>query len=164
MDIISIFNKIRDLPYKIPVSLKEEDFCCSGKAIFLKNVLEEQGYKIRYRVCSFSWTSINLPEKVFNIPHEDLSTHVYLEILIDNKWIIMDATWDSKLNKIFDINNWDNKTNNKIAVEPIETFTPEKSLDIMENIDEKEILDDLKINGEFYKAFNDWLEEIRKSQ
>ncbi len=163
MEIVDIFNQIRDIPYKIPVSFKEKDFCCSGKAKSLKNILEKNGYKVRYRVCSFSWASINLPPEVLKVPHEDLTTHVYLEVFINNKWLIMDTTWDSKLNKIFDINNWDNKTNNKIAVESIETFTLEKSLDIMENTDEQEILNDLKINGKFYNAFNNWLEEIRSS-
>jgi len=163
MDIISIFNQIRDIPYKIPVSLKEEDFCCSGKHKKLKNILEEKGYKVRYCVCSFSWVSMNLPQEVLKIPHEYLSTHVYLEVFIDNKWLIMDATWDSKLKSFFHVNDWNNKDNSQIAVIPIETFTHEKSLSIMENQDEKEILSDLKINGEFYKNFNNWLEEIRSS-
>ncbi|MFA6184723.1 MAG: hypothetical protein WCT51_04830 [Candidatus Shapirobacteria bacterium] len=161
MEIVDIFNQIRDLPYKIPITSKEEDFCCSGKTISLKNILEKKGYRVRYRVCSFSWNSIDLPSEVLKISHENLSTHVYLEILIDNKWIIMDATWDPKLKKFFHINDWNNKDNNQIAVEPIETFTIEKSLDIMEKTDEKEIVDDLKINGEFYQAFNNWLEEVR---
>lgn len=163
MDIISIFNQIRDIPYKIPISLNKIDNCCSGKHIRLKKLLEHKNYQVRYRVCSFSWTSMNLPSKVLGVPHEDLSTHVYLEVLIGNEWLIMDATWDSKLKSFFYINDWNNKDNNKIAVVPIETFSIKKSLNIMKNTDEKEILSDLKINGEFYKAFNNWLIEIRKN-
>jgi hypothetical protein len=162
MDIISIFNQVRDIPYKIPIDLIEIDNCCSGKHKTLKGILEKENYQIRYRVCSFSWSSMNLPEKILSVPHDDLSTHVYLEIFINDKWLIMDATWDSKLKNFFHINQWNNLDENRIAVLPIETFSLEKSLDIMENSNDQEILDDLKINGEFYKSFNNWLEEIRK--
>lgn len=53
MNIISTFNQIRDIPYNIPVSLKEEDCCCSGKNKILKKTLEKEGYKVRYHICSF---------------------------------------------------------------------------------------------------------------
>lgn len=163
MEIVDIFNKVRDIPYKIPVSLKEEDFCCSGKAKSLKNILEKADYKVRYRVCSFSWTSMNLPEKLLKVSHEEITTHVYLEIFVNNKWLIMDATWDPDLKSVFIVNQW-NGQNNTIAVPVIERFSLKQSQKIMENENEEEILKDLKINGKFYQAFNNWLKEIRKKK
>jgi hypothetical protein len=162
VDIISIFNNIRDLPYKIPLSLNEEDVCCSGKHKILKDILIKHGYKARYRVCSFQWDSINLPPDILNIPHENFSTHVYLEIFINGKWLDMDTTWDSGLKSIFPINEWDGNQN-IIAVPVIKKFSLKKSQEIMNNEDKEEIIKDLKINGEFYKALNNWFTKIRKS-
>ena len=118
-NIAQIFNQVRDIPYKIPVSPKEKDCCCSGKHKILKKLLENLGYKVRYRVISFKWSSINLPKILLDIPHNDLSSHVYLEIFIENKWINMDVTWDSDLKNVFIINQWNSK-NNVIAVPIIE--------------------------------------------
>ena len=163
MDIIKAFQTVRDMPYRIPLALGEKDFCCSGKHKILKDLLIRQGFEVRYRVCSFLWSSIDLPSEVSDVPHDDLSSHVWLEVLIDGEWIVVDATWDSGLKNILHVNEWDGKSNTQPAVKPIEIFSPQKSADIMNNENDEDILNDLKINGEFYKAFNDWLEEQRVS-
>lgn len=160
--LIADFKTVRDIPYRIPLTLDEKDNCCSGKHKLLKDLLIKQGLGVRYRICSFRWSSINLPEKVSGISHNDLCTHLYLEVLIDGQWIVVDATWDSSIRKILHVNEWDGKSDTEIAVQPIEIFSPKKSADIMNNENNDEILSDLRINGEFYRAFNDWLEENRK--
>ena len=99
MDIIKTFEAVRDIPYRIPLTLDEEDNCCSGKHKLLKSMLVEQGYEVRYRVCSFLWSSVDLPEKIKAISHDDNCTHVWLEVLINNNWITVDATWDEGLKK-----------------------------------------------------------------
>jgi len=104
-----------------------------------------------------------LPEKVTSVQHNDNSTHVWLEVFLTDEWIIVDATWDSGLKNIFHVNEWDGKSNTKPAVKPIDIFNPQKSADIMNNENEEDILNDLKINREFYKTFNNWLEEQRVS-
>ncbi|MFA5532615.1 MAG: hypothetical protein WDA13_03395 [Candidatus Shapirobacteria bacterium] len=160
-NIKDIFNQIRDIPYSIPVSIKEKDYCCSGKHKILKQFLDNLGYKTRYQVVSFEWSSMNLPQKLLNVPHENLISHVYLEIFLNDKWVDMDATWDPKLKSVLPINEW-NGSENIIAVPIIEKFSLKKSQEIMENENEEETIKDLKINGKFYQAFNRWLEEIRK--
>jgi hypothetical protein len=161
MDIISNFESIRDIPYRIPLRWDEEDACCSGKSEKLYNLLTKKGCKVRYRVCAFLWSSLNLPPEIEKIPHDDDCTHAYLEINIEGVWKILDATWDKKLKGIFHINEWDGKSDTEIAVKPIQTFTPERSLEIVLDQTEEVIKKDLKINGEFYKAFNEWLDKIR---
>ncbi|MGV8161836.1 MAG: hypothetical protein ACP5N2_00710 [Candidatus Nanoarchaeia archaeon] len=161
MNLISTFESIRDIPYRIPLSWEEEDFCCSGKHEKLFKLLKNEGYEVRYRVCVFLWSTLNLPKNLEKIPHDDDCTHTYLEIKIGNKWLILDATWDRDLKTIFHINKWDGKTNTKIAVPPTKIFTPKKSLEIVNNQDEKVINEDLKINREFYKGFNEWLNKNR---
>lgn len=151
------------MSYRILLALGEKDVSCSGKHKLLKGLFEKQGLEVRYRVCTFLWSSIDLPEKVSSVQHNDNSTHVWLEVFIKDDWIVVDATWDSGLKNIFHVNKWDGKSNTQPAVKPIEIFSPQKSTDIMNNEDDEDILNDLKMNGEFYKAFNNWLEEQRVS-
>lgn len=162
MNSVSIFNSIRDVPYRISLKWDEEDNCCSGKHAKLLALLTKHGYRARYRVCVFLWSSLNLPEELEKIPHDDDCTHTYLEIHLNNEWKILDATWDSGLRNIFHVNEWDGKSDTEIAVKQTKIFTPEKSLEIVNNQNKELIEKDLKINGKFYEAFNEWLEKNRK--
>ena len=162
MDLISAFNSVRDIPYRIPLKWRQKDDCCSGKHKKLFNLFTRMGYPVRYRVCVFLWSNLNLPSELKKIPHDDDCTHVYLEINIKGKWKILDATWDKGLKNIFHVNEWDGKSDTEIAVKPIKIFTPQKSLKIASNQNKETIDNDLKINGDFYKSFNEWLEKMRK--
>jgi len=164
MNPIDSFKTIRDLPYKIPLSSSEEDVCCNGKHRKLKDLLTKQGFEVRYRVGSFLWSSIDLPNEISNFPHDDLSSHVWLEVLIDSEWITIDATWDAGLKNIFHINEWDGKSNTEIAVKILEIFSPEKSAEIMNNENTPEASNDQKTEKEFCQAFNAWLEKNRVSK
>lgn len=158
---IEKFEQIRDIPYRIPLGLNEIDDCCSGKHLSLSIELQKLGYKCKYKVCAFKWSDLKLPEELLATPHEDTSTHVYLEVEIDNVWKVVDATWDSHLSKILPVNTWDGESDTKIAVPALETFSDEKSRFIMDSENQSSIESDLKTNGEFYKKFNDWLESKR---
>lgn len=162
MNLVSLFNSIRDIPYKIPLKWEEEDNCCSGKHEKLFNLLTKNGCNVRYRVCIFLWSSLNFPPELEKIPHSGECTHTYLEIKIGGIWKILDATWDSKLKDIFNVNEWDGKSVTGIAVKPIQIFTSKKSLEIVSNNSKQDMEKDLQINGQFYKAFNDWIERIRQ--
>jgi len=162
MDLISLFNSIRDIHYRISLKWGEEDNCCSGKHKKLFKLLIKKGYEVRYRVCVFLWSSLNLPPELEKISHGDDCTHTYLEIKIDGDWKILDATWDNRLKGLFHINEWDGKSNTEIAVKPTKIFTPQKSLEIVNNQNEEVIKKDLQINGKFYKEFNRWLDKNRK--
>ena len=56
---------------------------------------------------------------------------------------------------------WDGKSDTKIEIKPIKIFTPEKSSEIVKNQNKDVITRDLKINGKFYQAFNEWLDKNR---
>lgn len=58
---IDYFYFVRDIPYKILISIKETDYCCSGKHEILFELLKSLGLKVRHRVCMFLWSSLNLP-------------------------------------------------------------------------------------------------------
>lgn len=162
IDIVKEFEKVRDIPYRIPLSLNEKDECCIGKAEMLLDIFKKAGYDARYRVCYFKWSDINLPIEVKSLPHEDKCFHVYLEINIDNEWKIVDATWDKKLKNIFHINEWDGRSNMEISLPSIEIMPIEEGLKFLKHIlTPEEITKDLKTSGEFYKGLNEWLEKNR---
>jgi len=162
MNIVEEFKKVRDIPYRIPLSIEEPDECCTGKTDMLFRIFKKGGYDVRYRLCTFRWSDLNLPKEIQGIPHDDESSHTYLEIRIDGEWRIIDATWDRKLKGIFNINEWDGKSDAEIAVPTRECLSPEKSLGYIKHTSTPEaITADLKVNGEFYKAFNEWLETKR---
>lgn len=165
MNIIEEFKKVRDIPYRIPLTPEEPDECCTGKAEMMFKMFKEGGYDVRYRLCTFKWSSINLPKELKNIPHDDDSSHTYLEVKIDGQWKIVDATWDKGLKGLFNINEWDGKSDTKIAVQCVKCLSPEESLNYIKHISTPEaIISDLKVNGKFYKAFNEWLKTKREQK
>lgn len=163
MDSVRAFLEIRDIPYRIPLSIDEADHCCSGKAMQLAKFFKEADCPSRYRVCEFLWSSMSLPEELINIAHEDVSTHVFLEVFLEGKWIVVDPTWDEGLRSVFPVNDWDGRSDTIIAVPVKIFFSYEESDRIMTQTSSAEIEDDLKKNGLFYNAFNFWLETVRNS-
>lgn len=162
MDLIKAFNRIRDTPYRIPLTLSEKDDCCSGKSDRLISILQKHGYRARPRICVFRWNQLPIPRKLLKVPHESECTHEYVELFLNNKWIVLDATWDKKLSKVFHINKWNGKSDTRIAVKPIKTYSPAKSQSlVIEGAQKSEIKKDLQKNGEFYMAFNAWLVSAR---
>lgn len=162
MDAVDYFKFVRDIPYKISTTLDEPDYSCSGKHKILYQLLSSIKLKVRYRVCEFLWEDVNLPKKVKKIPHENSCTHTYLEVFVPKrKWVVVDATWDKKLSKNFKINDWGGKNDTPIAVKTTKIYSPETSKKFVESESTKDIENDFKINGAFYEAINNWLEDIR---
>ena len=159
---MQIFSQIRDIPYSIPLIFGEEDRSCVGKNLLLLKQLSTLGYTVRWRVCEFLWSSLSLPDKVKQLPHDDASSHAYLEVLINDVWQTVDATWDSRLASILPVATWDGSRSTMIAVVPTNIFSSEKSAEIINNLSQGEFEKDMKANGEFYRAFNEWLVEVRK--
>ena len=162
-NIIKEFEKVRDIPYRIALLLDEPSGDCLGKAQLLFKIFEKYGYKVRYRICKIKWSSLNLPDEITKIPHDDNCSHAYLEVKINEDWKIIDPTWDKGLKNLFPINEWDGKSGTKLAIPSAETLTPEASLEHLKYITTLEgIESDLKENGKFYKALNEWLEISRQ--
>ena len=166
MTLIEIFNQVRDIPYRIPLALDETEGKYGGSCLYkvelLKKLLEAEGLECRYRIGTFLWGQLNLPDEVIKAEHNDRGEHVWLEVLINNQWIILDPSLDIGLAKIFSINSWDGISDTKLAVKPIEILDVSTSADIMDFDNyEEAFLEDLAINGEFYKELNNYLDQIR---
>jgi len=96
-----------------------------------------------------------------SLPHTPKSTHVWLEVLIDDRWIDLDPTWDSGLKSIFEINSWDGRSSTKVAVPILETFSLAKSEGIMNGSIPDEPEGAFESNKIFYQALNQRLAKHR---
>jgi hypothetical protein len=162
--IIKIFNQVRDIPYRIPLTLQETDYCCSGKSVILKSKLEKIGLKVRFAVGCFYWSSFILPDLVVDISHDKDCTHTWIEVYLNNVWVKLDSSWDRALNTVFPIAQFDGKHDTILAVKIEDYFSQEKSEKIMNNQEKsesEELIQDLEKNAKFYEAFNNYLEETR---
>lgn len=163
--LVDQFEQIRDLPYKISLSWDEEqvdDKSCTGKNKMLMSFLEENGYDVRWRICSFLWSGLDLPDHVQDIPHDNEATHAFLEVKLEGKWCVVDTTWDIGLSKVLPIATWDGKTSTKLAVPAKKYYNPEESVKFMQNENQKIFEEDMEKNKLFYQAINNWFEELRK--
>lgn len=161
VDLKNIFEQIRDTPYRISTSAEDEDLSCVGKNKKLLRELITHNFGVRWRVCTFKWSDLHIPESLLKITQDD-ATHAYLEVKIKNTWQVVDTTWDAPLKNILPITEWDGSSTSKIGVPCLTVYTPEESAEIMDGITSEEIEKDLKINKNFYIAFNNWLEANRK--
>lgn len=159
---IEIFNSIRDIPYRIPLGVDEEDNCCNGKHRKLQALFKKAGYASAPWMCKFHWSKLNLPREILAIPHDDLANHVYLRVAIhSDRGEIIDASWDYGLRDILPVNTWDGDSHTMLAV-PQEPTTAREQLDFFKNDNPMALLEALKTNGEFFQALNQWLEKNRK--
>jgi hypothetical protein len=171
VDAVEYFEFVRDIPFRLPVSVGDPDHTCLRKAVVLKPLLSSVGFKARYALCRFSWNGLNIPPTLKAIPHEDV-THVYLEVYSEEhaRWIAVDPTWDKGLSSKLPVSEWDGKNDTAIAVKPTERLNPIESQGEFEKfIDMPGIQKWLelprsspsKVNGQFYQALNKWVESVR---
>jgi hypothetical protein len=173
VDGVGYFTFVRDIPFRMPLSVGDPYYTCDSKHVILKTLLSSLGLKVRYALCRFSWNSLDMPESLKQIPHEDV-THVYLEVYNKEQatWMTVDATCDKGLASKLPVSEWDGRSDTIIAVKPIENLKPienqegfDKWLDLP-SIDTWLSLpldSPSKVNGQFYKALNKWVESIRLS-
>ncbi len=173
--VITLFEKVRDIPYGQIGSSNPQDVytqnkgTCSGKHTLLKNLYEEldiptKSFVIRHH---FNDLDIDYPPDVKEILKKTriADFHNFLKIKRKNKWIMVDATWDKPLKKYgFPVTeNWDGKSNTEICVavgESIfETTSPNADKSKYLKTIPKQVRRERKI---FLKKLNRWLEKIRE--
>ena len=160
MNIKELFESIRDIPYRIPLTLEDASVDCDKKHRKLAEILAKEGFTVRFRVCSFLWSKQSIPKKILDIPHIDTCEHIFLEVFRDGHWDVFDISWDKGLKNIFPICEWVKK-DNAIALEYIEMYPPDYSKPLTHNVSEESFLDDIHTSGAFYEALNNWLENAR---
>lgn len=156
------FYKIRNIPYHIALSDKEENWDCETKNRKLAEELEKLGYKTRERIGLFRWSEVDIPGEIKALPHEDESSHLFIEVIAPGRkeWSCVDCTWNPELGAAgFPISEWDGENPTKIALGCYQIIPVEKNEEYLKSIDYDE---DLKINSEIYKAINEYCDSFLK--
>lgn len=93
-----IFERIRDIPYRLPEFSGDEAPQCAYKSYRLKQELENLGYEVTVCVAEMDWSKTLFPKPVIDLyPVHIVPTHMYLNILEDGVWRPLDASWDKNL-------------------------------------------------------------------
>jgi hypothetical protein len=159
MDLIEIFNSIRDIPYHCPESAEDLNHSCWGKHRILYHRLMKAGHKVRYRVCEFKWSELKFPKELVDKAPTDSDLHLYLEIELGEKWIKLDCSNDKSLGKY---NKWDGKSDTELQVKCKKILSPEESA-IAEEDNKKNHNKIVEEQQEFYCAINKFLSKIRRN-
>lgn len=131
---IKIFEKIRDIPFSIiptnlenaPVELLlQNKGSCLPKHSLLGILFQKLEIPVKYAVYSFRWSDqgIDYPEKLKKtVGRLPMDHHIACKACINDRWILVDATWDLPLKKVgFPVNEtWDGFNSTVNAVTPLE--------------------------------------------
>lgn len=162
---IAAFKFIRDIPYKIAPDVESQDYCCSTKAEFLADLMNNLGLKTRFIICRFEWGTTPIPPSIIALDADKDTTHMFTEVFIPEtqQWVICDPTWDAGLrNAGFNIAEWDGLTSTKIAVNPTHIFSSAESEELIKSYSAPgKLVEYLESNHLFIAAVNSWLCEQR---
>jgi hypothetical protein len=170
---ISVFQKIRDIPYAIIPGiihpqkyleiLKMNQGSCSPKHFLLADLLGRLGLTIFYSVWQFLWKDIPIewPLELKNLVEEmPINTHLALRVKIEDDFVLVDATLDPKLKILgLPINDWDGKSNTLLPIQPLgeEAWHSREERELMvPNFEQSSLV--------FYQKLNSWMEKVRLSQ
>ena len=170
---ISVFRKIRDIPYAIIPEvihpqkyldiLKISKGSCSPKHFLLADFLERLGLTIFYSVWQFFWKDIPIewPLELKKLIEEmPINTHLALRVKIEDEFVLVDATLDPKLKILgLPINDWDGKSNTLLPIQPLgeEAWHSREERELMvPDFEERSLV--------FYQKLNSWMEKVRRGQ
>lgn len=165
---IAIFETIRKFVYQINwVSIPEKllevkEWYCTSKHRLLKEVYDRLWYETQLCFIPFSFDMIYLPDNLKNRWYANKKWyHTFLQMLIDDKWINIDATFNPELKDFYAVNeNRDWIFSQKVICEYDKIYIP-KSSDEEQKI--KKLLSDDEMIAEDYeriKEFNNWVKSF----
>lgn len=177
---ISIFSRIRDIPYAVipeisnPVDgpqglLRLMRGSCAPKHFLLARMFEMLPIPIQYVSYPFSWNakSVAYPPELRKLA-EVIPTgyHLACKARIENRWVVIDATWDRPLARVgFPVNkSWDGASDTKLAVEPLDEMIHENAQGRMRFLQARKsswTTEDHARTDRFTSALNIWLEDVR---
>jgi transglutaminase-like putative cysteine protease len=143
---------------------------CEPKHVLMYTIFERLGIPTKYTTYPFSWSAqdINYPWKLKKLVNGmPMGYHLACKACINEKWVLVDATWDLPLKRLgFPVNEgWDGVSSTLNAVKPEEEITHENERQRREYVSkmrwslltEKEKVLSLR----FYDELNKWLEQVR---
>ena len=135
--VISVFEHIRDIPYSLEVPMTDPDTApeqilllgkgyCGPKHYLMAEMYRRLGYEVVYATFPFLW---NDPDLLYPPALRQLATglpvahHLACRVRIDDRWVLVDATWDPPLVwGGFPVNeHWDGRADTICAVKPLQS-------------------------------------------
>ena len=167
---ISIFETVRDFVYQInwisdsEKLLEVKEWYCASKHRLLKEIYNKLWYQTKLCFVPFSFNMIYLPDDLKNRWYANKKGyHTFLQMLIDWKWIDIDATFNPELKNFYVVNeNRDWISSQKVICDYGKIYIPnslEEELEIkklLSDNDEMTTKDYMRI-----EKFNGWLKTLK---
>lgn len=168
--VIFLFELVREIPYGnigkrgILEVLEQKKGSCSGKHLLLGYLCELLGLKVKYMMGKTNLKDFNkmLPDELC-LEKDVFDYHNYLKICINNKWVLVDATFDSSLKCIgFPVNDkWFADRDCQLAFETIENNEVMDLLDskvkALSNLTEAQRIK----RSKFFQNLIEWIDRVR---
>lgn len=132
---ISIFEHIRDIPYSLAVPMTDpatapeqilrlQKGYCAPKHYLLAGMYRRLGHVVVYATFPFLWDDPDLayPPALRRMAGTlPVAHHLACRVRIDDRWVLVDATWDPPLARgSFPVNmHWDGLSDTLCAVKPL---------------------------------------------
>lgn len=170
--LIKKFEQIRDLAYEIGPLYYDKKLIdygrggCGPKNITLAKFFYDAGYKVKICWVPYRWKELKaLPKELKDHSRSGrINHHIFIKLLIDKKWILVDASWDSRLSPILPSNiKWDGKLDQICAVRIKEETCmnyPEPYLTWKRQNQKPFVLHNL--DRDFKTKINKWFELVRR--
>jgi hypothetical protein len=155
----NLFKEIQSRPYSLSLSADEASNNCFFKGSELLQQLGIMGYTVRGRVAETYWDPKIFGKEITSLlPENMLVTHFYTEIFLDDKWRILDPSFQPSLaSKGLTIGSWENG----LSCFPIaKLYTQEESLAYQAQWFEQEYQDKFFLDGnDCWKALKKWFSD-----
>jgi hypothetical protein len=168
---ISVFNKIRDIPYAVIPEINSAlgyariltvgKGSCTPKHFLLRDMYEKLGLSVLYVVYPFRWSELEVdyPAHLRRLAQAmPISYHLACKVEIGGNLVFVDATVDSPLKRLgLPVNeNWDGINGMLLPVIPVseeQLFHPVETGEYQASYDE--------VSLEFFGRMNAWLDRVR---
>ena len=177
---VSIFNRIRDIPYRVVPELTDwhvsprkllELGCgsCSPKHFLLGHMFANLDIPVTYVSFPYSWNQpqLDYPADLRKLSESlPIEYHLACKAQIEDRWVYVDATWDTPLRRAgFPVDeSWDGISNTHIAVDPIDEIEHDTADARAAYVKQQKAgwtEEDHVRSAEFIEQFNAWLAELR---
>jgi len=132
---VSIFEHVRDIPYSLSVLMNDPKTAaeqiltygkgyCAPKHYLLAEMFRKLGLEVVFAIFPFLWNDpdIRYPPELRGLATGlPVAHHMACRVRINNRWVLVDATWDLPLARVgFPVNeHWDGYVDTRCAVKPL---------------------------------------------
>jgi hypothetical protein len=170
---VSIFSHIRDIPYAIVpewrgadsdvirLMVSENRGWCGPKHTLLMWMFEQLGTVVEPLYIPFRWQEqpVEYPHLLKKyLPYLSDTLHLCCRAYLNEKWQVIDATWDPPLKRVgFPVNDpWDGLSGTTPAVTTINPAQEKKTIPLSHAV---------RVHGgEFISNLNFWMEDVRSQK